>query len=98
MRRGSVLHYALRLSTTTEGFTADSQSPLYEQQLASAPSTGGTYLLRADPLVHLVGAQAVDYRMELRVPPNAPLGPTTLRWQFLEPALPALTAPVTIVR
>jgi hypothetical protein len=98
VRRGSVLYYTLRLSTADEGFTPDGQSPLYEQQLASASSTGGTYLLRADPLVRLVGAQAVDYRMELRVPKDAPLGPTTLTWQFLEPALPALTAPVTIVR
>jgi Protein of unknown function (DUF4232) len=98
VRRGSVLKYMLRLSTANEGFTPDGLSPLYEQRLASGPAAGGSYLLRADPLVHLVGAEAVDYRMELRVPDDAPLGPTALTWQFLEPALPALTAPVTIVR
>lgn len=98
VRRGSVLRYTLRLSTTDEAFTPDGQSPLYAQRLEAAPAAGGTFLLRAAPLVHLVGAQAVDYRIELAVPADAPLGPTTLRWQFLEPSLPALTAPVTIVR
>ncbi|BEP12733.1 hypothetical protein acdb102_10440 [Acidothermaceae bacterium B102] len=102
VRRGSVLHYRLVLTANgRDGGAMDGGQPqdgtlcpLYDVRLGSA---GGTYELRCDVPVILAQAQSVAYDLVLTVPPDAPLGPTTLTWQFLEPALPALTAQVSVV-
>jgi hypothetical protein len=97
VERGSTLHYQLlQMASGTNGGGVDDQvCPLYSVRLAGA---GGTYELRCDETINLKQWHAVLYDLQLKVPSVAPLGTTTLTWQFLEPALPALTAPIAIVR
>jgi hypothetical protein len=98
VRPGSVLHYTLTLvGDAPNGGGVDNQlCPLYDQHL-SGIAGGGSYELRCDETIIVPPGAAVVYELQLKVPADAKLGLTTLRFQFLEPALPPVTAPVTVV-
>ena len=98
VRRGHILRYTL----TTEdpepnaSVTDDQPCPLFTQELSGVVSSA-SYELNCDTIVEFLPGQAVAYDLRLSVPADAWLGAATLSFQFLEPALPALTASVTIV-
>jgi Protein of unknown function (DUF4232) len=94
--RGDVLRYTLFLTSTGQSGVGNELCPLYDQHL-SGVAGGGSYELRCDLTVNLDSGQAVAYDLELKLPADARLGPTTLTFKFLEPDLPALAAPVTVV-
>jgi hypothetical protein len=97
VRRRSTLDYTLTLISGGQNGVGNELCPLYEESLAGIAG-GGSYELRCDLTVNLDSGQAVVYDLELKVPADARPGKTTLTFKFLEPDLPALTAPVTVVR
>jgi hypothetical protein len=58
---------------------------------------GGTRRYCGKDGLILQADEAVRFEMRLAVPADQPLGRSTLSWQYLEPAEPALTLPVTLV-
>jgi hypothetical protein len=97
VRRGAVLRYQLLLTASgaNGGGVDDQVCPLYAVGVAGL---GATYELRCDDTVNLTAGQAVAYDLQVQVPADAPLGPSRLRFQFLEPQLAPITAPITVVR
>ncbi|MDX6243707.1 MAG: hypothetical protein QOE76_1430 [Frankiales bacterium] len=95
VRAGTALDYTVvAWSDSANGFfVGDGIGPLFRQ---SAAGTDGTYELNWGPILGLKTREAVAFGMRLQVAANAPTGPTTLRWQLVEPAMPPVTARVTV--
>lgn len=106
VRAGSTLQYSALLRNTTAATAGIGASPcpLYDQRVAATPTAGGTYVLSCQPADRQQGhpgtqappGQAIRFLMRLRIPADAPLGPTTLTWRLVEPDEPAVTANLTI--
>src|SRR5207244_3937048 len=106
VRRGQVLQYSvtitntglnsLGLETNTLSGPIDGNCPVYRQLLG--PTASPSLLLNCgkDGLI-LQPDEAVRFEMRFAVPADQPLGRSTLSWQYLEPAEPALTLPITVV-
>ena len=77
------------------GFVGGDAAPLYRQQFGGFLSP--SYLMNWGPLVELHANEGVAFRIRVHVPAETPAGPTTLTWQVVEPAMPPLTATVTVV-
>jgi hypothetical protein len=99
VRRGETASYSITLTNTSLNslvLVAD-DCPLYRESIGSTAS--GTLLLNcggSQGLIIQAGA-SVQFEMRLVVSAHQPLGPTTLRWQFIEPQDHALSSPVTVV-
>lgn len=97
VHRGDVLRYLLVLTSSGQSGVGNELCPLYDQHL-SGIAGGGSYELRCDVTVNLEApGDAVAYDLQLAVPADARTGPTTLSLTFLEPALPAVTSPITVL-
>jgi Protein of unknown function (DUF4232) len=98
VRRGETVSYSITLANTSLNslvLVAD-DCPLYRESIGSTAS--GTLLLNCGSVGLLIQSGAsVRFEMRLAVPADQPLGPTTLRWQFIEPQDRALSSPVTVV-
>jgi hypothetical protein len=106
VRRGQVLQYSVTITNTGENSLGletntlsgmiDGNCPLYRQSLG--PTTSPSLLLNCgnDGLI-LQPDEAMRFEMRFAIPTDQPLGRNTLRWQYLEPAEPALTLPITVV-
>jgi hypothetical protein len=95
VRAGTVLDYRVVAWTDSESgfFVGDGVGPLFRQSVAG---TSGIYELNWGPILGLKAREAVTFRMRLQVAADAPAGPTTLRWQLVEPEMPAVSARVTV--
>jgi hypothetical protein len=98
IRRGETATYTITITNTSPNTfpLVGDGCPLYRQALGDL--TSGTLLLNcAAPGLIIAPSTAVRFEMRLTMPPNQPLGATTLHWQFVEPEEPALSAQVTVV-
>jgi hypothetical protein len=106
VRRGTTLAYSVTLTNSdantlalvsrdTYGFL-DGDCPIYQQSIGSFASPP-LLLNCGTPGLLIASGTAVRFDMRIEVPANQPLGPTTLRWQYIEPEEPALSAQVTIL-
>ena len=97
VRRGTVLSYSITLTNTSQSTypLVSDDGPLYWQSLGT---TSNTLLLNCNGSEGLLIAwgSSMRFQMRLYVPADQPLGPATLRWQFIEPDLPAHFAQVTV--
>jgi hypothetical protein len=98
MRRGETASYSVTLtnrSLNTLPLVGDS-CPLYRESVGGTVSP--TLLLNCNgPGLIIAANTAVRFDMRLAIPANQPLGITNLRWQFIEPQEPPLTAQVTVI-
>lgn len=97
MRRGETAAYTVTLtnrSLNSLPLVGDG-CPLYRESLGSTVSP--TLLLNCNGTGLIIAANtAVRFAMRFAIPADQPLGTTILRWQFVEPEEPALTARVTV--
>jgi len=93
---GTTLHFRVVIDWPEGGGLGYGTPPLYVMRLGDRPPAGDPYVLRWDPVPGGV-AGSVAFDMNLDVPAETPTGPTTLTWQVVEPALPPMTANVTVV-
>jgi hypothetical protein len=99
IRRGETASYSITLTNTSLNSLAlvADDCPLYQESLGRTASS--TLLLNCggSPGMLIAPGTSVQFDMRLAVPADQPLGPTTLRWQSVEPQEPALSAQVTVV-
>jgi hypothetical protein len=98
VQRGTTLLYSITL-TNASLYTyplGGDECPLYWQSLGT---TSNTLLRNCNGSEGLLIARgsSMRFRMRLNVPADQPLGRATLRWQFIEPDVPAHFAEVTVV-
>lgn len=100
VRAGTTLDYSLVLWTDdVNGGLVDNQvCPLFEQRLVDIVPVSTSQELSCGEALALGAGEGVSYAMRLDVPADAPEGPVTLEWRFVEPAMPPVTARLTITR
>ena len=99
VQRGTTASYSIVFTNTDVNtmVLVDDDCPLYRQSIGSSEwrplllNCGG-----ADGVL-IAPHASVQFDMKLPVPLDLPLGPTTLRWQLVEPEARALSATVTVV-
>ena len=97
VRRGEIASYSVTFTNTSlNTFPLVDDCPLYRQSLGDAES--GPLVLNCNGSEGVLVARCVSpVRNAIRRAREAAGGATTLRWQFIEPEEPALTAPVTVI-
>lgn len=97
VRRGETATYTITITNTSNSFPLVGDGcPLYRQTL-DALTSSALLLNCTRPGLIIAPSTAVRFEMRLTVPPDQPLGATTLRWQFVEPEEPALSAQITVI-
>ena len=97
VKAGDTLRYdVLMASSDGQQSIADPFCPIYTETLANA---SGQFLLNCNGSdgVSIGNNEPTVFHIELAIPADAPLGPSTLTWTPVEPTGPTISATVTIV-